>query len=137
MGRVAVMELLKNDSQLQGFGLNADRIWPNFALDGAPRTGPFIVLRWGAMQSRFGTEGGRQDLNIWAYQPRQEGTDYALLDQILRRVTALMTATIHYVGTDGSSLVTADFEGFSEDLVDNGYDAITRNARFTVLCRQP
>lgn len=137
MGRVAVMELLVGDSGLQGMGIDEDKIWPNFALDAAPPVGVFLVLRWGAEQARFGEPGGKRDLNVWAYRKRTLGTDYLPLDEALRRVTFLFTSTVQFEGSDGSVLVTADYQGMSEDLIDNGYDAIAKNARFVVLCREP
>jgi hypothetical protein len=133
MGRAAVMELL-----VSGLPMDADRVWPNFALDGPPSgPGVWVVLRWGAEQVRFGARGGKRDLNIWAYSRRADSTDYEVLDQVLFKVEYLLTHTVHYTGNDGSKFITADFQGFSEDLLDNGYDAIAKNARFVVLCADP
>lgn len=133
MGRVAVMEML-----VSGLPMPADRVWPNFALDGPPSgPGAWLVLRWGAEQTRFGARGGKRDLNVWAYSRRAEGTDYEILDQVLLKVEYLLTSTVHHLGSDGSKFIMADFQGFSEDLIDNGYDAIAKNARFVVLCAYP
>lgn len=138
MGRVAMMELLSTDATLNALGINANHIWPNFALDISPRQdGIFLILRWGGVSSRFGDPGGTRSVRVWAYQAIQLGTDYANIDKVLGAVTDLLTGTIHYTGTDGSAITAADFRGYSEDLKDQGYDAIARNAEFTVLCRDP
>lgn len=138
MGRVALMELLSTDATINALGINASHIWPNFALDISPRQdGIFLILRWGGVNSRFGDPGGARSVKVWAYQAIQLGTDYGDIDKVLAAVTDVMIGTIHYEGTDGSSITTADFRGLSEDLRDQGYDAIARNAEFTVLCRDP
>jgi len=137
MCRVAMYELLKNDSELQAFGIDQNHLWPNFALDGAPRDGiPWIVMRWGSRPSRFGRQpGGPLALTIWAYQIRQKGSDFTVLDALLTRCTELLGGVEHYEGTDGSVITSVDFRGYSEDLTDDGYDAIAKNAAYTVVCR--
>lgn len=138
MGRVAVKERLSTYPALVGLGIDGDKIWPNFALDISPRTeGVWLVLRWGINPDRFGQPGGRRTLNVWVYQARQVGTDYAAVDAVMRAVVEAMLESVHFTGSDGSVLRCADFNGFSADLVDEGYDAIARSAEFTVLCADP
>lgn len=136
MGRVAVMELLATYPALNDRGIDASRIWPNFAMDAEPRTdGIWLILRWGPAPARWSGPGGKRSLNVWAYQAKQRGTDYTEIDLTLGDVISALITAVHYEGTDGSVLSCADFNGLSQDLVDEGYDAIARNAEFTVLCR--
>ncbi len=138
MGRAAVYDLLRTSEDLIEEGISDQTLWPMFSLDISPRTqNLFVVLRWGAEQSRFGTAGGKRNLDVWAYQPRQFGVDYAKIDRVLSIVVRVMTDTVHYEGSDGSLLVTSDFLGFSPDAVDPGWDAVGRSAQFSVLCREP
>lgn len=131
--RTAVMELLTTDSELNGLGIDLDHVWPNFALDRQiPRDAtPWLVLRWGAASVRFGGPGNRS-LNVWAYIGRQYTTDHSELDRILNRVLNLLCGTTNYTAADGGKIAQVTFRGFSEDLADEGYDAIARSAQFQV-----
>lgn len=129
--------LLGADTDLNILGITSDRIWPNFSLDGAPRDGiPWLILRWGLRTPRFGSVGGpgKQKLTVWAYRIRQASTDFTVLDDVLSRVVEIM-ATTEQFESDDSVISTVDFNGYSEDINDNGYDAIAKNADFTVVCR--
>lgn len=138
MGRVAVYELLGADPGLNALGIVPEHLWPNFALDRSPRrAGPWMVMRWGAVTSRFNGAANRQDLTLWVYTSRQEGTDYALIDRIIKRTVTVMLGAVHHVGSDGSVLHTAGDPNFSGDLTDSGYDAITRNVNLNVLTSDP
>lgn len=137
MGRVAIFELLTQYQDLVDEGINEDLVWPMFSLDVSPRSEEiWLILRWGAEASRFGSPGGKRNLDVWAYQPRQIGVDYGQIDKILAIVTRALTETVHFEGTDGSMFVTADFLGYSPDSQDPGWDAIARSAQFAVLLRE-
>lgn len=131
--RVAVMELLASDPEMNAMGINADRIWPNFAFDRQPQRDdqPWLILRWGATSVAFGGPSSRV-LNIWAYKARQISTDHRDLDAPLARALTLLCDAVHYVGSDGGVIHQARFAGFSEDLVDEGYDAIARSLQMQV-----
>lgn len=131
--RTAVMELLSTDPVLNDLGIDADHVWSNFALDRQiPRDAtPWLVLRWGASTVRFGGPGNRS-LNVWAYIARQYTTDHTDLDDILLRVFEVLCGTTQYVAADGGRIAQVTFRGFSEDLADEGYDAIARSVQFQV-----
>jgi len=138
MGRVAIFEMLLGDADLADAGINADLIWPMFSLDVSPRDQEiWLILRWGAETARFGSPGGKRNLDVWAYQPRQLGVDYLEIDKILGLVVKCLTQNIHFAGSDGSVFVTADFLGYGPDSQDPGWDAIARSAQFSVLLREP
>jgi hypothetical protein len=138
MGRAAIFEMLTTNQDLIDEGISEDLVWPMFSLDASPRSeGNWLILRWGAENSRFGKPGGKRNLDVWAYQPRQLGVDYAQIDRLLGIVTGIMTSTVHFEATDGSVFVTADFLGYSPDSEDPGWDAIARSAQFAVLLREP
>jgi hypothetical protein len=138
MGRAAVFELLSTYPDLVDEGISADTVWPIFSLDVSPRTEEnWLILRWGSETTRFGRPGGKRNLDVWAYQPRQLGVDYAQIDKLLGIIIRVMTETVHYTGTDGSVFVTADFTGMTADVDDPGWDAIARGAQFSVLTREP
>lgn len=133
--RAAVFSLLSGDAELTAMGFGPDRIWPAFALDTSPRTGKWLVLRWGSSPGRFGAVGGATALVVWAYQAQAESREYGPLTAALVRVCDVLTIQQHVVGDDGWVLTQADFRGFSDDLFDAGYDAIAKNAAFTAVCR--
>lgn len=137
MSRVGVLELLAADATLNSMGINGDRIWPNFALDGAPRDGGlWLVLRWGSRPGRWGGVGGKQSLTVWAYQGRQVSNDFTAILAVLDRVTGVLAGVSNHVASDGSVVTTVDYGGESEDLVDEGYDAIAKSVQFTVVTRE-
>jgi hypothetical protein len=132
MGRVALRELLGGVG-----GVDIEHIWPGFSLDVSPRKdGIWLVMRWGPVQARSRASAGSRSVTVWAYQSKQVGNDYAALDAVLRAVKDAIVGAVHYVGTDGSVVSCGDFRGYSGDLEDQGYDAIARNAEFTILCRE-
>lgn len=130
--RAAIRNALLADAELD---LGEDRIWPNFALDGAPRTGKWLVLRFGQAPGRWGHPGGATSLTVWAYASRMETKDHAELQEILDRVDKILLGMEHYDGGDGYIVTAVRYEGRSEDLSDEGYDAIAMNSAFSVVFR--
>lgn len=132
--REAIRNALLEDSELQSLGFDEDRIWPNFALDGSPRTGKWLVLRFGQAPGRWGKPGGAAALSVWAYASRMETTDHNDLSVVLDSVERVLMGMEHYQG--GSHIITTvRFSGRSEDLNDEGYDAIAMNSAFSVVFR--
>lgn len=135
--RSLVRNALGSDATLNSLGISTDHIWPNFALDASPRAdGPWLVLRWGSSPARFGRQpGGATALTVWAYVARQRSTDHSDLVAILERTSGILLSMEHAAG-DGWIVSTVDFRGYSEDLQDAGYDAIAKNAAYTVIARR-
>ena len=131
--RTAAFEILSTDPELNAMGIDADRVWPNFSFDRPiPRDDkPWIILRWGPTGVRFGGPGTRI-LNVWAYKARQASTDHADLDAPLARCLTLLCGATHYAASDGGRIAQVTFRGFSEDLADDGYDAIARSMQLVV-----
>lgn len=134
--RAAIRNTLLADAELTGMGLDEDRIWPNFALDGSPRTGKWLVMRYGQSPGRWGQPGGSTALTVWAYASRMETTDHAELQLILDRVDELILGMVHVDGGDGYTVTATRYGGRSEDLSDEGYDAIAMNSAFSVVFRR-
>lgn len=130
-----MFNILATDPVLNStYKIDIDRIWPAQAMDTAPRTGPFLILRWEEETTTFNQFGKSEVLTVWAHQARERSTDFVPLVGILRRVTAVLTGAISVVGEDGT-ISTIDYQGMSPDLNDEGYKTITKNAAYKVLSR--
>lgn len=123
--RAALFSLLKEDVPL---GL--EEVYPTNAVDTPPEEF-FGIIQWGPTTAAFG-QTGTDRVSIWLHD-RQP--DYGRINAGLQRLKELLPATLHRPGEDGHTLVTADWNGESQDLADEGYGTITRYADFTVLSR--
>lgn len=132
--QAAVRTLLGTDPTLSGdYGITVDRIWPAQALDGAPRSGYFLVLRWEETSLVIG-EHGPEVLTVWCHRSRNETTDFTGHRAILRRVRDILTDAHNVPGPDGT-FNQAHSDGYGPDVVDDYYNTITKNAAFRVLSR--
>lgn len=131
MSRAAVQALLEGDAALHALDLQASAIYGSSALD-TPPDEVFAVIKWEETVAAFGNRGG-QSLVIWVYD--RGTTDYVRLDKITRRLRELILGAEHLVGLDGMTLTCATWNGFSGDLFDDAWDAITKNVSFTVVSR--
>jgi hypothetical protein len=135
MSRRAVYQALINDTTLNNQGIVEATVFSNYSKDETPVRGrPFLILRWQERPMR-GNLQGPQILTVWAHLPREDSTDYAALDSILRRSTEVLTAMEHVDGVDGYIVTSIRATGEGGDLVDPGYNTITKNAAFEVLFR--
>lgn len=124
--RVAVQQLVETDSELASIGVQA--VYGSNSVDSAPED-CFIVLHWETTTKAFGLVGSPQ-LTVWVYDKER---DYSLrIDPAIDRVKTIFTEAVHVPGSDGITLTAATWNGDSDDLFDDGYNAITRTASFSL-----
>lgn len=130
MSRAAIYTALKADAEIDyaapGYGC-----YQNNSVDTPPEA-QFLILRWldttpGPTKSR-----GPVTLQVWAHD---HSGSYAVIDKMLARVRDILTAMTHVDGADGKTVTCVDWTGESQDLYDDGFRTITRNAAFTVVSR--
>jgi hypothetical protein len=133
MCHAAVRAMLGNDPILNDYGITTDLIWATGAMDVAPRSGYFLILRWEETSFVVGTHGPEQ-LTVICHRSRKETRDYTNHRKILMRVVDILTEYVHVEGEDGI-FNQARAQGLSADQVDEVYETITKNASFSVLGR--
>lgn len=103
-----------------------DRIFGSGAISGRPKA-PFIQLRVG------GDRGVRAvpatDTEVLVYAHDDPGS-YLRVDRILSAAREALTADV----TEDTG-ISAEWQGDSPDLADDGYDTITRNSSYRLLER--
>lgn len=126
--RGAVVQLLRDDSDLNGLGLQ--QVYAANAVD-TPSEDFFLVVKWDSTVGQFKTFGSDQT-QIWAHDKNR---DYGRINSALQRIKDLLTDAVHYAGEDGWTLTTAEWLGEGPDLFDSGYGTCTRYADFTIVSR--
>ena len=135
MSRVIVFDRLVADPELQNMGINGDRIFPTHSIDGTPANGLFLILRWEEQSIRLRSEDdarGPVILTVWAHRKRAESSDFSDLKDALKRVKTIVLS-LYDVREGNERLTSVRYSGASGDLLDGGYDTITRNMAFEVL----
>lgn len=126
--RAAVHTLLEDDVDLQDIGSQA--VYASNSVD-TPAEEVFLIIKWETTTSAFKSRG-RDRVSIWAHDRQR---DYGRIDKLLHRVRELLTDTVQRAGGDGWTMTLAEWDGEGPDLVDGGFDTITRFADFTVVSR--
>lgn len=136
MSRAAVFQALTTDPELNALGINAQTLWPNFAIDSPPRdVKMFAVLRWRNRNPKM-LDRGPTYLSVYFYQPRQNGSSYLNIDKAIERAKKVLTSMEHVAGGDGRTVTSIRASGGEgPDQIDAGYDAITKDIAFEVLSR--
>jgi hypothetical protein len=130
VSRAAIYTALKSDPTLEslapGYGC-----YPNNSVDTPPED-QFLILRW--LDKTPGPVKGRGpvSLQVWAHD---HSGSYTVIDQMLKRVSDILLAMVQVDGGDGHTVTCVDWTGESQDLYDDGFRTITRNAAFTVVSR--
>jgi hypothetical protein len=125
--RAAVHGLLSSDPELQELGFT---VYGSNAADTVDEK-RFLIVSWQPGSAAFGKHGSEAVL-VWAHD---KDRDYTAVDAALSRVRDLLHDATHIVGEDGRTLTTARWNGVSDDLYDDGYGTVTKNADFTVVSR--
>lgn len=138
MSAAAIDALLSGDAALQAFGIDATRIFDSGSLEGTPRTGYFVVLRWEEQLIRIrdgagGLSRGPQRMTLWLHASRDGTTDYTAMNPILDRIETLLTSAPRTAGADGRTLAAVRATGRSGNLPDAALNTIVRNIAFEVL----
>lgn len=133
----AVYDLLRNDYFLQhDWGIDSNRVWPSYGMDGAPRTGYFLVLRWEETEiyGYYDQPCGPETLTVLCHRTKGEVGDFGGHKQILERVVTILKGATGIQGADGW-LNQAIPQGYSGDNTDEIYGTLVKSAEFRVLSR--
>lgn len=132
--RAAVRGIIGNDAEMISYDFELARLFSSDAPDTLSRDKRWGVMRWLDRTRSFGSVGS-QFMEVWLYQPRELGRDYAVLDAALVRIQELMSDAEQVPGADGWTLSGAVWESNSADLTDDTVDALVKFARFRVAGR--
>jgi len=129
--RNLVYDALRTDATLNGLGINAGTLYPNFTPD-SPSADKliFAVIRWGTADAPPGrdTTARTVAVTIWVYD---RSRSFGNIEPILQRVRTVLRGLEGAAHTGGAVLgVTYDFS--SEDLYDTDYDAVVRNETYSI-----
>ncbi len=111
-----------------------DRIYPDYSMETAPSDDLFIVMRWGD-QTTLMKDRGPETLTVIANQPREMGSDYTVLNDILDLVKEIVLGLEQAEGRDRRSVTSCSCMGMSGNGYDPGFNTITRSVTFQVLLR--
>lgn len=135
--RDAVFRLIADDSVLNAdpYLINENVVFPTFAMDGsrmvqAPQDKMFVIIRWETTPAGIAAV---TTFSVWVHQPKEWGSSFNKIDEVLRRIRQILQAAVHVQGADGRKLTQASFQGYGGDQSDAGYDTITKYAAFTGL----
>jgi len=126
--RAAVQSLLQDDTDLLALGVQT--VYASNAVD-TPEEDCFLVVRWESTTAAFKTTGSDR-VSIWAHDKNR---DYGRINEALRRIKNLLTEAVHVEGADGWTMTLAEWNGEGPDLLDGGFDTVTRYSDFTVVSR--
>lgn len=136
MSRAAVFNLLTEDPELNDLGINSDTVFHNWSSEERPsNTSAFAILRWENEEKPiWGSEKERnvRRLTLWVHWPRELTNDFNRVTEVLERADEVLGAARDVPGDDGYSLSFVDFGGRSADIVDEGFNTITRNANYGI-----
>lgn len=129
--RAYIFQLITQDVELNGLGINADSTFTQHSVD-TPQIRPLCILRWGETSEPIVSDFPvhQRVLTVWVHEDRNVG-DYGRIDQALNRLRTLLTS-VHGVDIGGGEgwLSAINWEGNSSDLRDDDAGTITRNAQF-------
>jgi hypothetical protein len=139
MARAAVLELLRGDSRLAELGGEGFVVVAQFSYDQLPNDkGAFIVIVW--RHTDFDDdiqENAEHHFDVYFHIPRKVSTDFVRIDDMNDRVDELFKAVedapAPIVGADGRQLHYVGFEGRGQDMTDDGYQTICRQASYMAL----
>lgn len=136
MSRAAILDALRSSTALESFVPNGNII-ANPQGEGRPDDlipNNFIVLRWGEQDWNQVVRRGPRNLTVWAHTPKELSTSYNDIDKILGIVTYIISPIEMQLGADGWKITMCwPSGGWSGDLVDVGYNTISKNAGFKIL----
>ena len=135
--RAAVIDLLRNDAELNALGLDDDTIKPAASVDQRlSDSGPFIVIRWLTNDVEFqGAYVGPHHFDVYVHYPKDKSVSYDRIDSIIDRLDAIFEEAndTDIVGGDGRQLNLVEKEGRGPDLEDPTYQTILRVASYKAL----
>ena len=139
MSRAAIYDSLINDPDLINAGLNENLICVNYNNDERPSVSqPFAILRWGPMGAPLFGQNVRaaESLTIWVHFARELSSDYGRLISLLDVFDSTLSGLGDVAGDDGYTLSFVRVGDRSGDLVDDGFNTITKYANYQVFSRK-
>ncbi len=137
MSRAAFYTALVGDVILNGYGVNSNTVFHNWSNEERPTNStPFVILRWEDEPGRlWGSEPerGARNLTVWVHYPKELTNDFDKVTKVLDRIDTVVTGLRDVVGSDGATLSFVEVGGRSADLVDDGFNTITRNGSYQVF----
>ena len=136
MSRAAFYDALVGDSTLNSYGVNSDTVFHSWSSEQRPSdTTPFVILRWedeGKPIWQSEPQRGPRNLTLWVHCPLAITNDFNRLTAVLDRIDKVVTELRDVAGNDGYTLSFVQLGGRSPDLVDDGFETITRNASYQI-----
>ena len=140
MSRTAFFTSITGHADMNTLGINDDTVFHNYSLEERPvDNGPFIILRWGEDAGlAWGSEKLRSptQLTAWVHYPIKLTNDYGKIITILDKMDDIIFDLRDVVGTDGYTLSFVKIGGRSTDLLDDGFETITKTASYEVHSRR-
>lgn len=131
----AIFEVLSNDTELSLAGITEERIYESQSLDSRPHSdGYFITINM--EETTFPTRAiyrGPRTITVAVHHPMDIDRDYSPLTRILTIVTRLLRTLPGTRGSDGIHITSVDPQGRSANMVDEGWETITRSQTYGVL----
>ena len=133
MSRTYLYQALVDDADatalgsLGSFGLESSHIYAGDV--DTPRGDYFLILRFGPMNRGMDTVNS-QTISVWVYD--RLNSDYDIIDGMLKRIRWLFEI-IESQKTSEGHILEISWDGDSDDLSDDIYHAIARNASFTLV----
>lgn len=134
-----IFESLSNDGELNGLGINSNRIFEAQSVDSRPAsTGYFIVISGDEVlfSSVSSLEKGPRTFVIAVHTLQDETRDYDIIDKILFRVSQIFSDMENVSGVDGCRVSQVRCRGRSGNLTDEGWKTITRTSTYGVLYQE-
>lgn len=127
--RDLIYNTLTADSVLNGLGIDETNTF-NSNDEDTPQLRPLMVLRWGASSVGLDVMNLRS-LTVWIHD---KPSDYAVIDQALERVRAVLT-NMYGVNAGASDRWVAQIEwtGDSDDLTDDVQHTVCRNSQYNLV----
>lgn len=124
--RILIRQAIANDATIASLGVVPEMVQAG-DMD-TPSGRPFINLRWSVTTPGLATVDYR-DLTVWVHD---EPGDYDRIDRIIRRIRSILADKVGVAHSYGY-LVVVEWNGDSEDLVDDGHGTITRTTSFRIV----
>jgi hypothetical protein len=138
MSRVAFYNALTSDPILNGYGLNEDTVFPNWSSEERPSDANlFIILRYGDQQPKPFKDANRSEpVTVWVHHPRETSNDFNKLVKVLDRIDEVIENLRDTAGSDDRTLSFVTAGGRSRDLVDDGFNTITKTGDYQLYSRR-
>lgn len=141
MSRAVVYQAIINDPTLNGMGIDAAHVLPNY--DGEQRPAIpfsgdqpyFLVIHWGVHDIDPRMYRGPRHFEIWVHMAREFSTAFENIDSVIDALDSLLTGIVDTAGGDGRSVTCIELEGRSRDYQDDVYQTICRQTSYKMISR--